>query len=103
MLALATVLPASVASARRSAARHGGYVLDAWGALHAFGGADPAVSPAYWPGRDLARGVAVVPGGGGWVLDAWGGVHPFGRAANIKLPVSRRYIGSIAAPGQTLK
>ncbi len=80
----AAVLGVPIAPRRVGAAptvpHRGGYVLDAWGALHAFGGADPAVSPAYWPGQDLARGVALAPRGGGWMLDAWGGVHAYGGA-----------------------
>ncbi|MCU1460186.1 MAG: hypothetical protein JWO37_261 [Acidimicrobiales bacterium] len=33
----------------------------------------------YWPGWDIARGVAVgIDGAGGLVVDGWGGLHPFG-------------------------
>jgi len=56
---------------------YGGYVVDAYGGLHPFGGATAVTGGAYWPGQDLARGVAVTPTRGGWVLDAYGGVHPF--------------------------
>jgi hypothetical protein len=60
----------------------GGYVLDAWGGLHAFastGSAPPAPSGApYWNGWSIARGVALLPSGtGGYVLDAYGGLHAF--------------------------
>ncbi len=60
----------------------GGYVLDAWGGLHAFasGGTAPpaAVGAPYWPGWSIARGVALLPSGsGGYVLDGFGGLHPF--------------------------
>ncbi|HEY7136883.1 MAG TPA: fibronectin type III domain-containing protein [Acidimicrobiia bacterium] len=34
----------------------------------------------YWPGWDIARGVALAPGGGGYTLDAWGAVHPWADA-----------------------
>jgi hypothetical protein len=70
----------------------GGLVIDAYGGLHRFqepsfydGLAQPHGSP-YWPGWDIARGVAVHPYGydpstdgiDGWgvVLDGWGGLHP---------------------------
>jgi hypothetical protein len=63
-----------------------GYTLDGWGGLHQFGGA-PAIadnSHAYWPGWDIARAVAVCPGGqGGYVLDGWGGVHNFGNVPAV--------------------
>ena len=37
------------------------------------------VGGPYWPGWDIARGVAVrLDGTGGLVLDGWGGLHPFG-------------------------
>lgn len=47
-----------------------GYVLDAWGAVHRLsveGGGLPRLQTAgpYWPGRDLARGLAIV-----WSPDA---------------------------------
>jgi hypothetical protein len=66
----------------------GGYVLDASGGLHAFGGAPAAGKGApSWPGQDIARGVAIAPdGSGGWVLDAFGGLHPFGIGGNAKPP-----------------
>ena len=38
----------------------------------------------YWPGRDIARAIALRPdGASGWVLDGWGGLHPFGGAPAI--------------------
>jgi hypothetical protein len=63
-----------------------GLVLDGWGGLHPFtlgpSVAPPVVTPGtgpYWPGWDVARDLAILPGGGGgYVLDAWGGLHPFG-------------------------
>ncbi|HEX4776550.1 MAG TPA: hypothetical protein VFW74_07255, partial [Acidimicrobiia bacterium] len=57
--------------------------------LHAFAvGSNPmppaVASASYWPGWDIVRGVATVPGGsgsltasGGLVLDGYGGIHPF--------------------------
>ena len=36
-------------------------------------------SGPYWPGWNIARGVAVLPdGSGGYVLDGWGGLYPLG-------------------------
>lgn len=66
----------------------GGYVLDGWGGLHQFGTATPMQAPAYWPGWDIARSVALAPWSSasspaGWVLDGWGGIHPFGGAPAI--------------------
>jgi hypothetical protein len=64
----------------------GGFILDGWGGLQWFSigtGAIPAPtiteSPGtYTPGRDLARGVVILPNGsGGYVVDAFGGLHPF--------------------------
>jgi spore germination protein YaaH len=55
----------------------GGLMLDGWGGLHPFGDSPSAASQAYWPGWDIARAVATLPGGGGYVLDGWGGLHPF--------------------------
>jgi hypothetical protein len=41
----------------------GGYIGDGWGGPHPFNGA-PAINPAnwggpYWPGWDIARGIAL--------------------------------------------
>ncbi|MBV9101209.1 MAG: C39 family peptidase [Candidatus Dormibacteraeota bacterium] len=60
----------------------GGAVLDGYGGLHPFGGLSLDMAGAsYWPNWDIARSVALMPGGaGGWTLDAWGGIHPFGAA-----------------------
>src|SRR5205085_1048881 len=56
--------------------RAGGYVLDGFGGIHAFGGAPPVTATGYWPGRDIARGIALRPDGvSGYVLDGWGGIH----------------------------
>jgi thermitase len=61
----------------------GGYTLDGFGGLHIFriaGGSNPpgTFGAPYWPGWDIARGIAVLPDGtGGYVLDGWGGLHAF--------------------------
>ncbi len=61
-----------------------GYVLDSFGGLHAFGGAQRIRTPAYWFGQNVARAMAVTPGGkGGYVLDAFGVMHPFGDATPL--------------------
>jgi outer membrane protein assembly factor BamB len=60
------------------------YTLDRWGGLHADATAAPLTTTAYWPGWNIARGVAVFPDGlGGYVLDGWGGLHPFGNATTV--------------------
>jgi Bacterial Ig-like domain (group 1) len=58
----------------------GGYTLDGWGGIHPYGSALPAGATAYWPGWDIARGLAVCPTNRnqGYTLDGWGGIHPFG-------------------------
>ena len=59
----------------------GGYVLDGWGGISAFGNAPAVAGGAYWPGWDIARGIALRPGGtSGYVVDGFGGLHPFGGA-----------------------
>jgi hypothetical protein len=61
-----------------------GYVVDGWGGVHPFGGAPAVAVSAYWPGWDIARGVAVNGDGhSGWTLDGWGGLHPFGGAPAV--------------------
>jgi hypothetical protein len=46
--------------------------------------------PPYWPGWDIARGVALAPGGGGYTLDAWGAVHPWADAEHPAPPAPGR-------------
>ena len=61
----------------------GGYVLDGYGGVHGYGSApsNPGGSAAYWPGWDIARGIATGPvQASGYVVDGYGGVHPFGAA-----------------------
>ena len=70
-----------------------GYALDSWGGLHAFGAATPVEPSTTWPGRYLARSLALRPdGASGFVLDAHGGLHPFGGAPAV--------VGSGYWPGQ---
>lgn len=66
----------------------GGVVLDGWGGLHPFGGAEVnLVGAPYWKGWDIARGLVLQPdGGGGWVLDGWGSIHSFGSAPGFGSP-----------------
>lgn len=72
--------------------RQGGVVVDDWGGLHPFriNGSPLPSNPTggpYWPGQDIARGVALVSNGaGGYVLDDWGGLHPF--ALNGTMPAA---------------
>jgi hypothetical protein len=55
-----------------------GYVLDGWGGIHPFGGASRPSGGPYWPGWDIARGIAAASSPtSGYVLDGWGGIHPF--------------------------
>ncbi len=57
----------------------GAYVLDGYGNL------DPATSGLAhittsdtWPGWNIARAAALLPGrAGGYALEGWGGIHPF--------------------------
>jgi hypothetical protein len=85
-LAMPVSTPAG-ASAQQPAG--GGWVLDAYGGLHPFGGAPAIVGTGWWPGEDLARGIA-----GGWVVDAHGGLHELVGAPNAE--------PSWYAPGQDL-
>jgi len=66
----------------------GGYVVDGWGGLHAFGSAPAVATPFYWAGWDIMRSVALAPWASaanpaGWILDGYGGVHAFGGAPAI--------------------
>lgn len=76
-----------------------GYVLDGWGGLHRAGAGQPhpVRGGSYWPGWDIARGVALLPDdAGGYVVDGWGGLHPFAIAGN---PTPPRASGSPYWPG----
>ena len=59
-----------------------GFVLDVYGRLSGWsagclGAPAAVVGNPTWPGWDIARGVAVLPGGRGVVVDGYGGVHGF--------------------------
>jgi hypothetical protein len=81
---------------------HGGYVLDGFGGIHAFGGAPDMESSAYWPGWVIARGIALRPdGAGGYVVDGFGSLHPFGAAPAVA--VSTYWQGWDIARGVALR
>ncbi len=64
-----------------------GWVLSGDGSLTPFGGAPPAAIRASWPGRDVARAVALNPDGtSGYVLESNGTLRPFGGAARVSSP-----------------
>ncbi|MBV8527687.1 MAG: Ig-like domain repeat protein [Candidatus Dormibacteraeota bacterium] len=68
----------------------GGYVLDGWGGVHAFGTAPPVLETGYWPYWDIARGIVLrADGKSGYVLDGFGGIHPFGAAGDMPPSVSQ--------------
>lgn len=54
--------------------------------------ATPLQASATWPGRNIVRGISVIPGStaagtpGGYTLDLFGGLHPFGAATAITTP-----------------
>lgn len=59
-----------------------GVVADAYGGLHGWSAgctASPTdfVGGPYWPGWDIVRGVAVLPGNRGLMVDGYGGTHGF--------------------------
>jgi hypothetical protein len=57
------------------------YSLDGWGGIHPIGSAPTVSGTGYWPGWDIARGIASRPDlHSGYVLDGWGGIHAFGGA-----------------------
>ncbi len=58
------------------------YTLDYSGGIHADWAAVSGIVGAYWPGRDIARDLAVTDwaAGRGYTLDWWGVPHPFGGA-----------------------
>jgi DNA-binding beta-propeller fold protein YncE len=73
----------------RGADGPGGFALDGYGGVHPWGSAAPLAQAVSWPGWDIARGVAVQPGGtGGYVLDGWGGIHRFGGAPMLDATAS---------------
>lgn len=79
----------------------GGYELDAYGGIHAFGGAPNLTTNAYWPGWDITRGIALDPAGaGGVVLDGFGGLHGFG--STVSPPAGGYWVGWDIARGVVL-
>jgi hypothetical protein len=71
-----------------------GFVVDGFGGLHPVTvGNAPVATPhdgPYWPGWNIARGVALMPdGSGGYVLDAFGGLHPFAIGSSSAPPATR--------------
>lgn len=75
-----------------------GYILDAWGGVHALNGAKPIANNPYWPGTNLAAALAVKDWDGpeAYVLDRWGGVHAVGTAKPLVWPT--RSDGSSTKP-----
>jgi hypothetical protein len=66
--------------ALRHNGRSGGYVADAFGGLHAFGGAPPVVGRPYTPGRESVANIALRPGDlvGALLRTDWS-LTPFGK------------------------
>jgi hypothetical protein len=82
-----------------------GQIVDAFGGIHPFGFAPgPSSLSGYWPGRDIARGIALLPGhnASGYVLDLYGGISPFGGAPPISVAPSSYYPGRDLARGIAL-
>lgn len=85
-----------------------GFVLDGTGGLHGFSAgctAMPATAGGNkkWPGKDLARGVALMTGGRGLVVDGTGAIFPFrfgdGSVANLSVTGNQRWAGKDMARG----
>jgi hypothetical protein len=54
------------------------YAVDGYGTLYP-ASSPPLYATGSWPGWNIARGIALAPGGqGGYVLDGFGGLHVFG-------------------------
>ncbi len=72
-----------------------GMVIDGFGGLHKFsarclGGAEQIRGAGYWPGWDIVRGVAILPGSQGLTVDAFGGLHGFAFGdAPAAVPIAR--------------
>ncbi len=76
------------------------YAVDGYGVLHP-GSSPPMTTSASWPGWNIARGLAIAPGGqSGQMLDAFGGLHPVGGAP--WLPGTAYWNGWDIARGLTL-
>ncbi|MBV9101795.1 MAG: CHAP domain-containing protein [Candidatus Dormibacteraeota bacterium] len=81
----------------------GGYALDGWGAVTAFGGA-PSVNnvTGFWKNWDITRAFGLrADGVSGYVVDAYGGFHEFGGAPAIAAP--RYWNGSDMVRGFALR
>lgn len=84
----------------------GGFVLDGWGGLQPWGSITPPAVTGYWPGQDIARGIAMSSDSTwGYVLDWWGAIHPVGSAPYINngpyWPGRDVARGIVLAPGTT--
>ena len=87
---LAAAVRLATASAPACATAAAGWVVDATGALHPFGGAPAVSTGSSWAGRDLARDVTTTAQArGGYVLDAFGALHAFGGATPLASPAYR--------------
>lgn len=76
-----------------------GYVVDAYGRMHRFGGAPSVQTSERWMKKNLTRDAVLLPGGkGGYVLDRYGRAHPF-RIGNARFPreIIRKGVTSKAA------
>ena len=83
-----------------------GVVVDGFGGLHGWSaGCQSAptgfVGGGYWPGWDIVRGVASLPGSAGVTADAYGGVHgfTFGDGSMPKIVSSDYWSGQDIARG----
>jgi uncharacterized delta-60 repeat protein len=85
-----------------------GFVVDGTGALHGFSSgcsAKPATpgGNTKWPGKDTARGVALLTGGRGIVVEADGDLHPFrfgdGSVTNLEVSGNTTWPGKDNARG----
>ncbi|MDQ6880379.1 MAG: glycoside hydrolase family 18 protein [Candidatus Dormibacteraeota bacterium] len=79
----------------------GGYVLDGYGGVHAFGIGRPAppnpTLTGSWPNWDIAHDMVLIPGTrSGYVMDGYGGLHAFAPPGQA-LPPS--FVGAPYWPG----
>jgi len=84
----------------------GGWTLDGWGGVHAWGGAPETGTSPLWRGWAIARDVALDASGRGYVLDGWGGLHPVGGAPQVRVgpywsgwDIARAVVVNPAGPG----
>lgn len=83
-----------------------GVVADGFGGLHGWSAGCTSlptgfVGSGYWPGWDIVRGVATLPGSAGLTVDAYGGVHgfAFGDGAVPKVSGATYWAGADIARG----